>query len=103
MKIFNGKKYLLEEAITGDFAFVKCWKADKAGNLVFKRTARNCNPDIATAAKIVIAEAEEIVEIGDLDPNEIHCPGIFIDRIVHTLNPIKPFEKLIYMGTNGCV
>lgn len=68
-RFFNGKKFLLEEAITGDFAFVKCWKADKAGNLVFKKTARNFNPDIATAAKIVIAEAEEIVEIGELDPD----------------------------------
>jgi acyl CoA:acetate/3-ketoacid CoA transferase alpha subunit len=64
---FNGKRYLLEEAIKGDFAFVKCWKADKDGNLVFHHTARNFNPDCATAAKIVIAEADHIVETGELD------------------------------------
>lgn len=101
-RFFNGKKYLLEEAITGDFAFVKCWKADKAGNLVFRKTARNFNPDIAAAAKIVIAEAEEIVEIGELDPDEIHCPGIFIDRVVHGYNYLKPIEKLTLLQ-NGCV
>ena len=79
---FGGKKYLLEKAIKGDYAFVKCWKADKDGNLVFHRTARNFNPDIATAATIVIAEADEIVEVGELDPDEIHCPGVFVDRVV---------------------
>lgn len=82
IKEFNGKKYLLEESLTGDFAFVKCWKADKDGNLVFHRTARNFNPDIATAGKICIAEADHIVEVGELDPDEIHCPGIFVDRVV---------------------
>jgi 3-oxoacid CoA-transferase subunit A len=73
--------YLLEESLTRDFAFVKCWKADRDGNLVFHRTARNFNPDVATAAKVVIAEADEIVEVGDLDPDEIHCPGIYVDRV----------------------
>jgi 3-oxoacid CoA-transferase subunit A len=73
---------LLEESITGDFSFVKCWKADKAGNLVFHKTARNFNPDCATAGKVVIAEADQIVEVGELEPDEIHCPGIFVDRVV---------------------
>ena len=72
----------MEESITTDFAFVKCWKADKAGNLIFKKTARNTNPDVATAAKVVIAEAEEIVENGLLDPDEIHCPGIYVHRVI---------------------
>ena len=72
----------MEESITGDFAFVKCWKADKAGNLVFRKTARNFNPDVATAGKVVIAEAEEIVETGMLDPDEIHCPGIYAHRVI---------------------
>lgn len=79
---FNGRRYLLEESITGDFSFVKCWKADKDGNLVFNVTARNFNPDCATAGKIVIAEADQIVEVGELKPDEIHCPGIFVDRVV---------------------
>jgi acyl CoA:acetate/3-ketoacid CoA transferase alpha subunit len=83
---FNGKRYLLEEAITGDFAFVKCWKADKDGNLVFHNTARNFNPDCATAAKVVIAEADHIVETGELSPDQIHCPGIFVDRVVKGIN-----------------
>jgi len=82
VRIFNGKKYLMEEAITGDYAFVKCWKADKEGNLVFHDTARNFNPDCATAAKVVIAEADHIVETGEIKPDEIHCPGIYVDRVV---------------------
>ena len=76
----------MEEAITGDFSFVKCWKADKDGNLVFHDTARNCNPDCATAGRITIAEADEIVEVGELKPDEIHCPGIFVDRVVKGIN-----------------
>ncbi len=82
MREFKGKKYLLEESITGDYSFVKCWKADKEGNLVFHATARNFNPDCATAGKIVIAEADHIVEVGELEADEIHCPGIFVDRVV---------------------
>lgn len=73
---------MLEESITGDYSFVKCWKADKEGNLVFHVTARNFNPDCATAGKIVIAEADHIVEVGELQPDEIHCPGIFVDRVI---------------------
>eukprot|EP00428_Durinskia_dybowskii_P071591 CAMPEP_0170392952 /NCGR_PEP_ID=MMETSP0117_2-20130122/20463_1 /TAXON_ID=400756 /ORGANISM="Durinskia baltica, Strain CSIRO CS-38" /LENGTH=481 /DNA_ID=CAMNT_0010649117 /DNA_START=100 /DNA_END=1541 /DNA_ORIENTATION=- len=78
---FNGKKYLMEEAITGDFALVKAWKGDTDGNLVFHATARNFNPDCAKAAKVCIAEVEELVEPGQLSPDEIHLPGIYVQRI----------------------
>ncbi len=81
-KIFAGKEYLLEEAITGDFALVKAWKADRAGNLVFRKTSRNFNPLVATAGKITIVEVEKLVEIGELDPDEIHLPGIYVQRVL---------------------
>ncbi|MHA3057864.1 CoA transferase subunit A [Acinetobacter sp. ANC 4641] len=89
---FNGKDYLLETALHADIALVKAYKADKAGNLVFRKTARNINPDCAVAGKITIAEVEQLVEIGDLDPDEIHLPGIYIDRIVVNINPNKHIE-----------
>ncbi len=78
---FNGKMYVLEEAFKADFSFVKAWKGDAAGNLVFKGTARNFNPAMCGAAKITVAEVEELVPVGTLDPNHIHIPGIFIQRI----------------------
>jgi len=78
---FNGKPHILESALTADFAIVKAWKGDRAGNLVFKGTARNFNPPMAMAGKITIAEVEELVEPGELDPNFIHTPGIFVQRI----------------------
>lgn len=84
----------------GDFSFVKCSKADKDGNLVFHVTARNFNPDCATAGKIVIAEADEIVETGTLKPDEIHCPGIFVDRVVKTSDK-KIIEKLTLKTKGG--
>lgn len=89
--MFNGRNYLLEEAITGDYALVKAYKADTEGNLIFRKTARNFNHDMATAAKITIAEVEEIVEKGQLNPDDIHCPGIFVHRIVKG----EKFEKRI--------
>jgi 3-oxoacid CoA-transferase len=98
---FNGKRFLLEESITGDFAFVKCWKADKDGNLVFHRTARNFNPDVATAGKIVIAEADHIVEVGELDPDEIHCPGVYVDRVFLGIKEEKRIEKLTLKTGGG--
>jgi 3-oxoacid CoA-transferase subunit A len=98
---FNGKRYLLEESLTGDFAFVKCHKADKDGNLTFNKTARNFNPDVATAGKIVIAEADEIVETGELDPDQIHCPGIYVDRVVKGINEQKRIEKLTLKSHEG--
>lgn len=86
---FDGKDYLLEMALHADIALVKAYKA---GNLVFRKTARNINPDCAVAGKITIAEVEQLVEIGDLDPDEIHLPGIYIDRIVVNANPTKHIE-----------
>lgn len=80
----DGKDYILEPAIPSDFALVKAWKADKMGNLVFRKTARNSNPIMAMAGRITIAEAEEIVEIGELDPELIACPGVFVNYVVQS-------------------
>ena len=83
MREFNGKKHILEKALTADFSFVKAWKGDTAGNLIYKGTARNFNPLMAMAGKITVAEVEELVPEGQLDPNQIHTPGIFVQRIMH--------------------
>jgi 3-oxoacid CoA-transferase subunit A len=90
---FNGKMHLMELAFKADFAIVKAWKGDTAGNLIFKGTARNFNPCMAGAAKITIAEVEELVEAGTLDPNQIHTPGIFVQRIFQGENYEKRIEK----------
>ncbi len=90
---FAGKRYLLERALRGDYAFIKAWKGDRWGNLVYRRTARNYNPIMATAADKVIAEVEELVELGALDPNQIHTPGIFVDAIFQGANYAKRIEK----------
>lgn len=90
---FDGKMHLLESWLRADFALVKAWKGDKAGNLVFKGTARNFNPMMATAGKITIAEVEELVEVGELDPNHIHTPGIFVQRIFQGKNYEKRIEQ----------
>jgi 3-oxoacid CoA-transferase subunit A len=90
---FNGRPYLLERDLRGDFAFIKAWKGDRWGNLIYRRTARNYNPVMATAADIVIAEVEEIVELGALDPDHVHTPGIFVDRIFQGANYAKRIEK----------
>lgn len=79
---FNGRKYLLETSLRGDFAFIKAWKGDRAGNLVFRYTSQNLNSDAAKAAKITIAEVEELVEVGEIPPDQIHLPGIYVQRIV---------------------
>ncbi|CAH0346205.1 CoA transferase subunit A [Bacillus sp. CECT 9360] len=92
-KEFNGRTYILEEGITGDFALVKAWKADTLGNLVFRKTSRNFNPIAATAGKITIAEVEEIVEAGELDPDEIHTPGIYVQRVLQGTNYEKRIER----------
>jgi acyl CoA:acetate/3-ketoacid CoA transferase alpha subunit len=84
----------MENAITSDFAYIKCYKADKDGNLVFRRTARNFNPDMAAAARVTIAEAEIVVDVGKLDPDEIHCPGIFVNRVIKGHKEHKYIEKL---------
>lgn len=91
---FNGKPYILEEAITGDFALVKGWKADRYGNVIYRHTAQNFNPMIATAGKITVVEVEEIVEPGVLDPAQIHTPGIYVDRVI-----LGTFEKRIEQRT----
>jgi len=78
----DGKQYVLERGITGDFAIVKAWKADRHGNLIYRMTARNFNPLCAMAGKVTIAEVEELVEVGDLDPENIHTPGVFVQRVV---------------------
>ena len=91
---FNGKDYILEESLTADVALVKAYKADKAGNLIFRKTAQNFNPVCAMAGKITIAEVEQIVEIGDLDPDEIHLAGIYVNRIVLNASPEKRIEQM---------
>ncbi|WP_313563906.1 CoA transferase subunit A [Acinetobacter sp.] len=91
---FKGKKYILEESLTADVALVKAYKADKAGNLIFRKTAQNFNPVCAMAGKVTIAEVEEIVEIGALDPDEIHLPGIYVNRIVVNAQPEKRIEQM---------
>ncbi|MGJ3235878.1 CoA transferase subunit A [Marivirga sp.] len=90
---FDGKMYLLEKGLTADFALVKAWKGDTAGNLIFKGTARNFNPMMAAAGKITIAEVEELVPAGKLDPNEIHTPGIYVQRIFQGKNYEKRIEQ----------
>lgn len=91
---FNGRKYIMEEAITGDFAIVKGWKADRYGNVIYRNTAQNFNPMAATAGKITVVEVEEIVEPGELDPMQIHTPGIYVDRLI-----LGTFEKRIEILT----
>jgi 3-oxoacid CoA-transferase subunit A len=90
---FNGKDYLLEYAFDADFAIVKAWKGDTHGNLIFKDTARNFNPIMAMAGKVTIAEVEELVEAGALDPNQIHTPGIYVHRIFQGINYQKRIEQ----------
>lgn len=91
---FNGRNYILEESITGDFAIVKGWKADRFGNVIYRHTAQNFNPMAATAGKITVVEVEEIVEPGELEPSQIHTPGIYVDRIIQ-----GTFEKRIEQRT----
>lgn len=93
IKEFDGKEYIEERAIVGDYAFVKAWKADKLGNLVYRKTARNFNPIMAAAGKITIAEVEEIVEVGELDPDEIHTPAVFVQHVILGEAYEKKIEK----------
>ncbi|MCS1390398.1 CoA transferase subunit A [Lysinibacillus boronitolerans] len=94
VKVFDGKEYILEEGIVADFALVKAWKADKLGNLVYRKTSRNFNPLAAMSGKITIAEVEEIVEVGELDPDHIHTPGVFVQRVLVGENYEKRIERL---------
>ncbi|MDF2645742.1 MAG: ScoA protein [Paenibacillus sp.] len=93
-KTFEGRTYLLEKGIVGDFALVKAWKADSLGNLVFRKTSRNFNPLAAAAGKVTIVEVEEIVQVGELSPDDIHTPGIYVQRIVKGASYEKRIERL---------
>ncbi len=99
-KIFHGKPYVLEEALHADFALIKAWKADTMGNLIYRKTAMNFNPMMATAATITVAEVEEIVEPGMLDPNFIHTPGIYVDRVIQG-KFIKRIEQRTVKSVQG--
>ena len=96
---FNGKNYLLETAFVSDFSLVKAWKGDEAGNLIFKGTARNFNPLMCGASNITVAEVEELVPVGSLDPNQIHTPGIFVDRIFQGDHYEKRIERRTVQNT----
>ena len=95
---FDGHMYVMETALRADVSLVKAWKADKAGNLVFRKTARNFNPACAMAGKVCVAEVEEVVEVGDIDPDHVHLPGIYVDRIVHNPTPEKRIEQRTVRG-----
>jgi 3-oxoacid CoA-transferase A subunit len=93
LREFDGRKYLLERGLTADFALIKAWKGDRWGNLIYRGTARNFNPVMAAAARVTIAEVEELVELGELDPNAIVTPGIYVKRIVQGVNYEKRIER----------
>ena len=90
---FDGEHYVMEKSLVADIALVKAWKADKSGNLIYRKTARNFNPNVAASGKITVAEVEEIVETGELDPDNIHTPGIFVHRLVLNATPEKRIEQ----------
>jgi len=98
---YNGIDYILEEAITGDVALVKAWKADEAGNLIFRKATRNFNAPMAKAAKLTIAEVEEIVPVGEIDPDHVHVPGVFVNRIVKATHMEKRIERLTLSSESG--
>jgi 3-oxoacid CoA-transferase subunit A len=98
-KEFDGERYIMERAIIADISLVKAWKADKSGNLIYRHTARNFNPMVAMAGKITVAEVEEIVENGQLDPEQIHTPGIYVHRLVLNTTPEKRIEQRTLSAT----
>jgi len=100
VRVFGGKPHILETAFEADYALVKAWKGDKAGNLIFKGTARNFNPVMAMAGKTTIVEVEELLEVGELDPNSIHLPGIFVQRIFEGTNYEKRIEQRTVRSRN---
>ena len=93
MKEFDGQKYIMERSLKADLALVKAWKGDKSGNLIYRMTARNFNPMVASAGKVTVAEVEHLVEVGELDADQIHTPGIFVQRIVLNAHPEKRIEQ----------
>jgi 3-oxoacid CoA-transferase subunit A len=90
---FDGRKYVLERGIVGDYALVKAWKADRFGNLVYRKTARNFNPLVATAGKVTVAEVEEIVDVGEIDPDQVHTPGVYVQRLIRGPSYEKRIEQ----------
>ncbi|HET8585750.1 MAG TPA: CoA transferase subunit A, partial [Casimicrobiaceae bacterium] len=100
-KMFDGRAYVLEEGIRADVSIVKAWKGDEAGNLIYRETARNFNPMIATCGKVTVAEVEELVDVGALNPNDVQTPGIYIDRIVQGAKYEKRIEFRTIAGTAG--
>ncbi|MCI0657104.1 MAG: 3-oxoacid CoA-transferase subunit A, partial [Acidobacteria bacterium] len=98
---FGGRRYLMEQALPGDYAFVKAWKGDRLGNLVYRKTARNFNPLMAAAARFTIAEVEELVEVGDLDPDAVITPGIYVDAIFQGSHYEKRIEQRTYRPKSG--
>jgi len=100
-KTFEGREYVLEEGIRADLSMVKAWKGDKAGNLVYRKTSRNFNPMIATCGRVTVAEVEQLVELGELDPDQIHTPGIYVDRIIQGARYEKRIEFRTLAGTTG--
>jgi 3-oxoacid CoA-transferase subunit A len=95
---FDGQTYLLERGIQADLSLVKAWKADKAGNLVYRKTARNFNPMAATCSRVTVAEVEQLVDVGQIDPDHVHTSGIYVDRIVLNAKPEKRIEQRIVRG-----
>ena len=95
---FDGHQYVMERALKADVSLVKAWKSDAAGNLVFRKTARNFNPAVAMAGKVCVVEVEELVDIGSIDPDHVHLPGIYVDRIVHNPTPEKRIEQRTVRG-----
>jgi 3-oxoacid CoA-transferase subunit A len=93
VRIVDGESYVLETGLTADLAIIKAWKGDREGNLIYRKTARNFNPVMATAGRVTVAEVEQLVEVGALDPDQIHTPGIFVQRIVQGMNYRKPIEQ----------
>jgi len=93
VRVFDGEKYVMERGLVADLAVVHAWKGDSEGNLVYRKTARNFNPVMATAAKVTVAEVEQLVAPGEIDPDHIITPGIFVQRIVHVKNPMKRIEQ----------
>jgi 3-oxoacid CoA-transferase subunit A len=100
-KYFDGETYIMETGLKADISLVKAWKGDKEGNLIFRKTARNFNPMMATAGKITIAEVEELVETGELDPDQIHTPGIFVQRLIVSKGLEKRIEQLTTRQKEG--
>jgi 3-oxoacid CoA-transferase subunit A len=101
VRTFNGKDYVLENALHADFSLVKAWKGDKAGNLIYNKTSCNFNPMMAAAGKVTIAEVEELLEVGDLDPNFIHTPGIYVQRVIQCSGYAKRIERRTVRASGG--